>query len=135
MVTSAVSDLPKNLAPELARFDEQWKSTLTTLTAERAAVMESVKTERMAIVSALDHQREALARDFARERAAIAAETDRVAQHAIAKAGEQLRDLVITTGLVVTVLSLIVLGLPFLFGYWVGRAAGRRERADSPPAK
>ncbi len=130
-LTKAVGELPKTLAPEIARFDQQWTSTLTKLSVERAAIMESVQAERIAVVDALEKQRESVVRDFARERAEILTATDRAAQSAIERAGEQLRKLVATALALVIVLAVVVLGLPFYFGYLLGRTVAKRSPASS----
>ncbi len=135
-MTKAANDLTLTLAPEIGKFDQQWQATLLTLKTEREAVMEVVRTERIAVVGALEKQRESLTKDFARERAEIAIAADRMAQNAIAQAGQQVRDLVRSVLLYAALLALIVLGLPFLSGYLVGRSIRRKDPGDSgSPAK
>lgn len=130
-MTKAAGELSGTLAPELAKFEQQWKSTLLTLTNERAAVMEAVRSERVEIIKSLEAQRDALTRDFARERAEITVAADRMTQNAIDHAGQQLRGIIGTVLFYVALILIIVLGLPFVFGYWVGKIAGRRSEASA----
>lgn len=134
-VSKSASELTQTLAPELARFDQQWVATLATLKTEREAVMEVVRTERIAVVKSLEAQREALTRDFAKERAEIAAVADRVTQNAIAQTGQQVRALISSVLIYIILLVLVVLGLPFLSGYWLGRARKQRDANSSSPPK
>jgi len=134
-LTKATSDLTTTLAPELARFDRQWTATLATFKTEREAVLEALRAERIEVVKSLDVQRESLTRDFARERAEIAMATDKMAQNAIDRAGQQLRSLVGTVLFYLVLALLIVLGLPFVFGYWVGKVAGRRALSSGKPER
>ena len=134
-LTKATSDLTTTLAPELARFDRQWTATLATFKTEREAVLEALRAERMEVIKSLDVQRELLTRDFARERAEIAVATDKMAQNAIDRAGQQLRSLVGTVLFYLVLALLIVLGLPFVFGYWVGKVAGRRAHSTGKAAR
>lgn len=129
-LTRVTAQIPQALAPELARFDQEWKATLATLKTEREAVMVAVKEERIAVVQTLESQRESLVRDFARERAEISVAADRLAQNAIREAGEQARGLVRSVLGYLILLVLVVLGLPFLSGYWIGRAVHRRGPTD-----
>lgn len=129
-LTKATGDLTTTLAPELARFDRQWTTTLATFKTEREAVLEALRAERIEVIKSLDVQRESLTRDFARERAEIAVATDKMAQNAIDRAGQQLRGLIGTVLFYLVLILLIVLGLPFVFGYWVGKIAGRRAQSS-----
>jgi hypothetical protein len=66
-------------------------------------------------VAAVDVQRKALAEDAARVSASV-----------VKDAGAQLRDLAAEVLLLLIVLAVVVLGLPFVAGYLVGRARGSR---------
>lgn len=131
LMTKAASELTISITPEIAKFDQQWKSTLATVKTEREAVTEVLRTERIAVTAALEKQRESLMRDFTRERAEITAAADRMVQNAIAQTGQQVQGVVRTALLYASLLALVILGLPFLSGYLVGRAA---RRNTSPPS-
>ena len=60
---------------------------------------------------------------------------DRMAQNAIDRAGQQLRGIIGTVLFYLTLILLIVLGLPFVFGYWVGKTAGRRAQTAAKPER
>ncbi len=127
LLTKAANDLTTSLTPEIAKFDQQWQLTLGTLKTEREAVTEVLRTERIAVTAALEKQRESLMRDFTRERGEITAAADRMAQNAIAQAGQQVNTIVRSALLYASLLALVVLGLPFLSGYLVGRAVKRSD--------
>ena len=127
LMTKAASELTTSLTPEIAKFDQQWKSTLATVKTEREAVTEVLRTERIAVTAALDKQRESLMRDFTRERGEITAAADQMAQNAIEKTGQQVRGIVRSALLYASLLALVILGLPFLSGYLVGRATKRND--------
>ena len=131
LMTKAANDLTTSLTPEIAKFDQQWQATLATLKTEREAVTEVLRTERIAVTGALDKQRESLMRDFTRERGEITAAADRMAQNAIAQTGQQVQGIVRSALLYASLLALVVLGLPFLSGYLVGRATKRSDQQPS----
>jgi hypothetical protein len=56
------------------------------------------------------------------ERAAVAADASRIASQVIREAGEQARALVRETLWVAVALAVVLLGLPFAAGYFLGRA-------------
>ena len=131
LMTKAASELTISLTPEIAKFDQQWKSTLATVKTEREAVTEVLRTERIAVTAALDKQRESLMRDFTRERGEITVAADQMVQNAIEKTGQQVQGIVRSALLYASLLALVVLGLPFLSGYLVGRAAKRNAPRPS----
>jgi hypothetical protein len=116
---SALADSTPKLVNDVARdasgrFDTSWKEMMDTLRAERVALSATVSTERQAAVEALD-----------KERAAIDADAAVVAGQVISDAGKQARLLVREAVLLGAVLVIVVLGLPFAAGYFLGRARRR----------
>ncbi len=73
----------------------------------------------------LNAQRDAAFAEINTQRAAIAADASRIATESLRTAGEEARQLVRDTLLLVGLLVLLVLGLPFAAGYWLGRARAR----------
>jgi hypothetical protein len=67
------------------------------------------------VVAAVDAQRKALAEDATRVSASV-----------VRDAGAQLRELAAEVVLLLIVLAVVLLGLPFVAGYLVGRARGAR---------
>ena len=132
LMTKAATELTISITPEIAKFDQQWKSTLATVKTEREAVTEVLRTERIAVTAALEKQRESLMRDFTRERGEITAAADQMVQNAIEKTGQQVQGVVRSALLYGSLLALVILGLPFLSGYLVGRAA--RRNTSQPPS-
>ncbi len=59
------------------------------------------------------------------ERAAVAADATRIANQVVREAGEEVRRVVREALILVILLALVVLGVPFGAGYFVGRAQGR----------
>jgi hypothetical protein len=93
------------------RFNGAWAEMIGTVRTEGDTLSASVSTERQAAVQALDL-----------ERAAVAADASRIASQVIRDAGEQARALVRETLWVVIALAVVLLGLPFAAGYFLGRA-------------
>ena len=107
MVHGVVRDVSK-------RTDAAWFEMMGTIRAERMALSSTVAVERQAAVEAMD-----------KERAAVAADVARLASQIITDAGEQARRLVREALLLIIGLAAVVLGLPFVAGYYVGRAHRR----------
>jgi hypothetical protein len=97
------------------RFDTSWDEVMRDVRGEGTTLSDSVSAERQAAVSALDA-----------ERAAVAADAARIADQVVKDAGEQVRRLVREALLLVIALTLIMLGVPFAAGYFVGRARHRQ---------
>jgi hypothetical protein len=96
------------------RFDMSWDEVMRDVRGEGSTLADSMSAERQAAVSALDA-----------ERAAVAADAARIANQVVKDAGEQVRRLVREALLLVIALTLILLGVPFAAGYFVGRARHR----------
>lgn len=130
-LTKAAADLTQTIAPELARFDRRWESTLVALKTEREAVMEVLKAERIAVIATLDTQREALMRDFARERAEVAVVAEKLLKSSVAEAGQQAKSMIGMLLFYGVLILVVALGLPFASGYFVGRTVAKRKQ--TPP--
>jgi hypothetical protein len=115
LVQGAIADVRQSLREVVDRLDASSRETTEALNTERAALFSNIQSEREATVAAIDTQRKA-----------FAADANRVADHVVTTAGEQLRRLIAEATLLLIVLFAVVLGLPFAAGYYVGRA--RRER-------
>ena len=111
LVHEAVADVRRSVIDLLRQVDASAASVLETLRTERAALSADVRTEREAVVLAADAERQAIARDAAR-----------IADQVVKSAGEQARYLAREVLLLLIVLAIVVLGLPFAAGYFVGRA-------------
>ena len=85
-------------------------------------MLETVRTERAAVAVAVSKEREAAMKDVDAERQALAADVARISTQAISDTGTQIRQLVREALSLVIVLAIVVLGLPFLAGYLLGRA-------------
>jgi hypothetical protein len=107
LVNGVVRDVSK-------RADASWVEMMGTIRAERMALSTSVSAERQAAVEAVD-----------KERAAVAADATRLANQIISNAGEEARRLVREALMLIIGLAVVVLGLPFVAGYYVGRAQRR----------
>ncbi len=118
-VRTAVADVRQSLHEILDRLDASSRATTDALAAQRAALYDDLRSEREAMVSAVDTQRKAFALDAAR-----------LADQVVRTSGEQARRLAAEVTLLLVGLSVIVLGLPFAAGYFLGRA--RRGRGTHP---
>ncbi|MGA2189456.1 MAG: hypothetical protein ABSH33_13065 [Steroidobacteraceae bacterium] len=96
------------------RLDASWSDVMRDVRAQEATLADAVSAERQAALNALDA-----------ERAAVAADAARLANQVVRDAGEQVRRLVREALILVIVLALVVIGVPFGAGYFVGRAHRR----------
>jgi hypothetical protein len=96
------------------RLDASWSDVMRDVRAQEATLKDAVSAERQAALDALDA-----------ERAAVAADAARLANQVVRDAGEQVRRLVREALILVIVLALVVIGVPFGAGYFVGRAHRR----------
>lgn len=115
LVHGAEAEVRASLREVIERLEASSRAAGETLHAERAALFADLQSERQAVVAAVDAQRKALAEDAARVSASV-----------VKDAGAQLRDLAAEVLLLLIVLAVVVLGLPFVAGYLVGRARGSR---------
>lgn len=98
------------------RFDHSWAWMMSDLRSEQTVLSDKLSAEREAAVNALDTERQAVAADAAR-----------IANQVITETGEQVRRLVREALLLIIALAVVVLGVPFLAGYFVGRAHRPRQ--------
>lgn len=109
-------------------FDRRWGQTLAMLQVERAALARDLEAMRAAMDATIERERTALYAAISAERAALAADATRI--------GKELGPLLIATlGGVVTeallllyLLVLLMIGLPFLSGFLMGRAMTRHSQ-------
>jgi hypothetical protein len=109
-----VSDVRRSAIDVLDRFDTSATAMMVALHAERLALTADVHAEREAVLSEADTQRKAIARDIAT-----------IADHVVQSSGEEVRYLAREVLLLMILLIVVVLGLPFAAGYFVGRAVQR----------
>jgi hypothetical protein len=102
-----------------ARFDQSWTELIHAIDNTGDTLSSSANIERQELVKAVDA-----------ERAAATADAQRVATELIRSAGEEARRLVREAVLLAVVVALVLFGLPFAAGYYVGRA--RSQRRTSP---
>lgn len=112
---AAIADLRSSMLVVSDRFDQSWAQMMGTVQQEREELAANIREEREAALLAFDSQRVALAKD-----------AERVAGQAIASGGTQVRALARDMMIYGTLLYLVVLGLPFVAGYFVGRLRAAR---------
>ena len=111
-VAEETPDLVKGLVRDVRmRFNASWAEMMGALHTEGSTLSASVSVERQATVEAVDV-----------ERAAVAADAARIADQVIREAGEEARRLLREALFVVIAMAVVLLGLPFAAGYFVGRA-------------
>jgi hypothetical protein len=115
---AAIADLRASMLVVSDRFDQSWAQMMGTLQHEREELAANISEQREAAVLAFDSQRVALAKD-------AVLVTDR----AIASSGAQVRALARDLMLYGTVLYLVILGAPFVAGYFIGRLRAGRARS------
>ena len=119
LVHGAVADVRHSIDEIVDRLDAASGALVTELGVERAALAENVRTEREAALAALDVQRQA-----------IAVDAGKLAQELVRSTGQEVRQLAREMIVLSLLLFLLVLGIPFAAGYYVGRA---RHRHLPPP--
>jgi hypothetical protein len=109
-------------------FDRRWVQTLAMLQVERATLVKDLEAMRVAMDATIERERKALYDAISSERAALAADATRIGKELgpllIAKLGEVVNEVL----LLLCLLVLLVIGLPFLAGFLVGRAMTRRSQ-------
>jgi hypothetical protein len=116
----AIAELRRSLGESSDRLDNAWTQMLQTLRIERAALAANITSERESLTAAADV-----------ERARISADAAKIAERAVDKSWSEIRALVREALLLLIVLAIVVLGLPFAAGYFLGRhrAASSRNRS------
>lgn len=122
LVHGAVADVRRSLLEVIDRLDATSAATMATLRSERIALSETLSSERAAVIVAADAQRKALALDAAN-----------IATQVVSSTGNQARLLAREVILLLILLAVVLLGLPFAAGYFVGRSAHRRGGYRPPP--
>ena len=114
MLTNAVLDLRLAFLPVLEQFQAQWGTTTRTLQTERQALTATFAAERAVVLKAVDDQR-----------AAVMRETQAMVHDVVDRSLTEVRRVVRDVLFYGLLLSVVILGVPFLLGFLVGRAAGR----------
>jgi hypothetical protein len=127
LARESMQSLRETFVPAVYQLDERWQATLDTFTAERKAIASELTTQREAVAAEVTTQREALAATLKEERAAVLAETGRMANEVTDRAFARLRVVLRELMVGAAVLALILLGVPFGFGFLAGRGF-RRSR-------
>jgi hypothetical protein len=118
----------------LESFDQRWRQTLTVLQVERAALVKDLETMRVALDATIARERDALYAAISAERAALAADATRIGKELGPLLMDKLGEVVNEALLLLCLLVLMLIGLPFLSGFIVGRALTRRSRPTEEPA-
>ncbi len=116
LMHDAVGDVRRSLLEVISRLDASSAATLQTVRAERLALSATLSSERAAVLTAADEERKALALD-----------ASGLAKEVVASSGVQVRALLREATALVILLVLVLSGLPFAAGYFVGRARATRH--------
>ena len=111
LLHETIGEVRRSVLDVLERVDSSSARMIETLRTEREALAADVRVERQAVVAAADAQRRALAQDAAA-----------IAERVVRSSGDEARRLAREMLLLVTVLAVVLLGLPFAAGYALGRA-------------
>jgi hypothetical protein len=114
----AIAELRRSLRESSDRLDASWMQMLRTLRTEREALAANIAAEREGLTAAFDV-----------ERARISVDAAKIAADAVDTSWRELRKLVREALLLTILLAVVVLGLPFTAGYWVGRNRHSAPRA------
>jgi len=121
-------------APELvhdaeAQVRASVREVLQRLDASSAAATTALRTERIALFAELESQRDAVLKAVDTQRQALTQDAARIGTQLVKDTGAQVRRLTVEVLLLLTLLALVILGLPFAAGYAVGRARHRHGGA------
>jgi hypothetical protein len=111
LMHETIAEVRRSVLDVLERVDSSSALMIAALRTEREALAADVRIERQAIVTAADAQRRALAQDAAT-----------IAERVVRSSGDEARRLAREVLALMIVLAVVVLGLPFAAGYFVGRA-------------
>ncbi len=116
----AIAELRHSLRDSSDRLDASWMQMLRTLRVEREALAANLAAEREQVTAAFDT-----------ERTRISADAAQIAARAVDTSWHELHRLVREVLLLATLLALVILGLPFAAGYFVGRRGGTRAGGEA----
>ena len=118
-VRGAVADVRDSVYELLDRLDASSRAATRELATQRVALFDEIRSEREAVVAAVDAQRKALTADAAK-----------VADQVLKRSGEQARLVAGEVVALLILLAVVLLGLPFAAGYYLGRARAGRARSE-----
>jgi hypothetical protein len=90
------------------------------------SLMKSLHEERSALTADFSTERAEFVKAFDEQRASVTKDAERVVTATVTSVGQEVRALVRQALFLVILLTVILLGLPFVAGYWVGRARTQR---------
>jgi len=114
LVREAEAELRASLQELFDRLDASARATGAMVHTEREALFADVERERLALLAAVDVQRQALTAD-----------AGRIADQLVRTSGNEVRRFTRQAVMLGVVFYLVLLGLPFAAGYFVGRARSR----------
>jgi hypothetical protein len=117
LAREAITEVRSGLRETSERMDRSLMQMLQSLRVEREALAANITTQREGLTAALDVQRARLTED-----------ASQIAARAVDTSWRELRKLVREALLLISLLTLLLLGLPFAAGYMVGRQ--RRKSVD-----
>ena len=128
-ISNGVHELRVGFLPILERFDKQWGTTLAALQQEREALTRTLASEREAVLKSVDQQRIALTQTVDQQRGAIMQDVQKMTTEVVDRSMQQFRAMIRDILFYVVLLVVVILGIPFLMGVWVGRVSGKMKRA------
>jgi hypothetical protein len=114
LVREAEAELRASLQELFDRLDASTRATGAMVHREREALFADVERERLALLAAVDVQRRALTAD-----------AGRIADQLVRTSGNEVRRFTRQAAVLGIVFYLVLLGLPFAAGYFLGRARSR----------
>jgi hypothetical protein len=115
LLQGSVDDLRGILFDTTDRLDQSWMEMLRAMHVEREALAQNIQQERASVVAAVGVQRAAMMQD-----------AERIAVHAVETSAHEVRGLIRELAAYAIVAMIVVLGLPFAAGYFLGWARARR---------
>ncbi len=131
-ISNAVTELRIGFLPVFDRFEKQWGTTLETLQRERQILTENIAVERVAVLKAVDEQRAAILQAADQQRESIVKDAQRLSRDIIDQSLGYVHRTVRAVLVFLVILAVVILGLPFAFGYLVGKTMARRSGGERP---
>lgn len=125
---SVLAESPQHLASAVAKGPFLLNSKLEELQAELSKENGFVAQQRNALFDSFQKEREALTQAIRQERINAMNDLDTLTKHAIDEVFAQAEVLVRNALWLVIALILVLWGLPFVAGFFVGRLLGRKEK-------
>ena len=132
-LADVAEDSPEILAEAIDNFYLKVLPLFQGVNSEVARAVQSLSRDRQAIDQMILRERMALDTLIAREREALGRDAREIADTGVKNAFSEIHKVIKTVLFYLVLILVIVLGLPFYFGYLTGRLSGKRRKNKNEP--